>query len=300
MRVGFTVYSNRADEIVPICQRAEALGFEGAWVGDHVVSPENQSTDHPYETRVPMVLSGDERIYDHFTMIGAMLAGTSRLKVASGIYLLPLRHPLLTARACLTAHKMSGGRFRFGVGLGWLPDEFAALGVPFKDRAKRFEEILDVLPKLFAGAGPVSSDGPLYPFAPLQLTSEPAAIPLLFGGTAAPAVRRAALRGDGWYGTTIPLEECLKIREDILQIRREQALDHKPFEFVCRVVGPATRDNIERYGTVGFDHVVLPWESIHPSGQADMSLGAKLNSLSRVAKELGLSQVGVGESIPPR
>jgi len=288
MRVGFTVYSNRPEEMVPICREAEALGFEGAWVGDHVVAPENQSTEHPYATRVPMVVSGDERMYDHWMVVGGILAATSRLRVASGIYLLPLRHPLLTARAALTAHQMSGGRFRFGVGIGWLPDEFAALGVPFENRAKRFEEILDVLPKLFAGDGPVASDGPLYPFPPLQLTRQPAAIPLLFGGTAAPAVRRAALRGDGWYGTTIPLEECIALRAQIEQVRREHGLDRKPFSYTCRLVGPVTRENLARYEAAGFPDVVLPWESIHPSGQADMSIEAKLRSLARVSETLGL------------
>ena len=99
MRVGFTVYSNREEEIVPLSQRAEALGFEGAWVGDHVVSPEKQSTEHPYETRVAMVLSGDDRMYDMWTIVGAIAGGTTRLKVSSGIYLLPLRHPLTSARA---------------------------------------------------------------------------------------------------------------------------------------------------------------------------------------------------------
>lgn len=289
MKVGFTIYSNTIEEMVPICREAEALGFEGVWVADHVVSPENQSTDHPYETRVPMVLSGDDRMFDHWVMVGAMLAATSRLRVTSGIYLLALRHPLLSARACISAWKLSGGRFAFGVGVGWLPDEFKALGVPFENRARRFEEILDLWPRLLAGDAAVPGEGPLFPFAPVRLTREPAPVPLFFGGTAAPAVRRAALRGDGWYGTTIPLEECAAIRASILQIRREQGLEHKPFEFVCRMVGPVTRENLERYAAEDFGHVVLPWESIHPSGQSDMSLEAKLRSLRRVAQELRLA-----------
>jgi alkanesulfonate monooxygenase SsuD/methylene tetrahydromethanopterin reductase-like flavin-dependent oxidoreductase (luciferase family) len=235
-----------------------------------------------------MVVSADERMFDMWTMIGAILGSTTRLKVASGIYLLALRHPLQSARACLTAHQMSRGRFMLGVGVGWLPDEFKALGVPFENRARRFEEILDVLPRLFAG-GPVASDGPLYPFASLQLTQEPATIPLLFGGTAAPAIRRAALRGDGWYGTTIPLEECIAIRNEIERVRREHGLDRKPFEFICRLVGPVTRENVASYNDAGFEHVVLPWESIHPSGQADMSLEAKFRSLEHVARTLRLA-----------
>ncbi len=288
MAVGLTLYSNRPEEVVPICQRAEALGYEGVWVGDHVVAPEVMLDQHPYSTRVPMVLAGDERMYDSWVTIGAIIGATSRIKVASGVYLLPLRHPILTARACLSAHKMSGGRFRFGVGVGWLADEFNALGVPFKDRAKRFEEMLDILEKLFAGNGPVAHDGPLYPFPSLQLTREPARIPLLFGGTKPPAVRRAAIRGHGWYGTTVPLEESIAIKNEIVRIRNEHGLGDKPYQFIGRPVGPATNENLDRYRAAGFTNLVLPWETIHPSGQPDMSLSAKLKSLENVAKTLGL------------
>jgi alkanesulfonate monooxygenase SsuD/methylene tetrahydromethanopterin reductase-like flavin-dependent oxidoreductase (luciferase family) len=288
MAVGFTMYSNRPEEMVPIALHAEALGFEGVWIGDHIAVPEVMSDEHPYSTRVPMVLPGDERIYDSWVTIGAILGATRKLKVSSGIYLLPLRHPILTARACLSAHKMSGGRFRFGVGVGWLADEFTILGLPFKERAKHTEEILDILDKLFAGNGPVSHDGPTYPFPTLQMTREPARIPILFGGTKLPAIRRAALRGDGWYGTTVPLEECVAIRDEMLRIRKENGLDKKPFELIGRPVGPATIENLDRYRKEGFHNLVLPWETIHPSGQADMSLAAKFASMERVAKALGV------------
>jgi alkanesulfonate monooxygenase SsuD/methylene tetrahydromethanopterin reductase-like flavin-dependent oxidoreductase (luciferase family) len=220
--------------------------------------------------------------------IGAIIGGTKKLKVASGVYLLPMRHPILTARAALSAHKMSGGRFRFGVGVGWLGEEFQAVGANFKDRAKSMEEILDVLPKLFAGNGPVAHAGPLFPFPALQLTREPVKIPMLFGGTKLPAIRRAAIRGDGWYGTTIPLEECIAIKGEIERVRAERGLAAQPYEFIGRPVGPVTNENLDRYRKAGFHNLVLPWESIHPSGQADMSLDAKKRSLDRVAKTLGL------------
>lgn len=287
MAVGITMYSNRPEEMVPLARHAEVLGYEGVWLGDHIAVPDVMSDEHPYATRVPMVLPGDERIYDSWVTIGAILGATSRLKVASGIYLLPLRHPILTARACLSAHKMSGGRFRFGVGVGWLADEFTMLGLSFKDRAKQTEEILDILEKLFSGKS-AAHEGPVYPYPKLQMTKDPVHIPILFGGTKLPAIRRAALRGDGWYGTTIPLEECVAIMGEIARIRQENGLDKKPYEMIGRPVGPATTENLARYTKAGFTNLVLPWETVHPSGQADMSLAAKKKSLEKVAKALGL------------
>lgn len=288
MAVGITLYSNRPEEMVPIAQAAEALGYEGVWLGDHVVVPEEMSQEHPYPKPVPWVQSGDDRIYDLWVTAGAIIGATSTLYVATGVCLAALRHPILTARACLSAHKLSKGRFRFGVGVGWLASEFEALGVPFSDRAKRLEEILDVLPKLFAGNGPVSHNGSYFAFPPLQMSREPARIPILFGGTKGPAIRRAALRGDGWYGTSVPLEEYCAIKQEIERIRKEHGLGDRPFQWIGRPQGPATIENLDRYRAAGFESLVLPWETVHPYGQSDMSLGAKLGSLERVARALKL------------
>ncbi len=288
MKIGITLYGNQPGEMVPITQYAEALGFDSVWLGEHVVAPEVMAEEHPYSTAAPMALSGDERMYDLWVAIGAIIGGTSKIKVASGICLLSLRHPLLTARACLSAHNMSGGRFKFGVAVGWLASEFQALGIPFTERSKRFDEILDILPRLFSGEGPVAHDGPFYPFPALQITRVPARIPLLIGGTKPIAVRRAALRGDGWYGTTIPLEECLRIKTAIERIREENGMDKKPFECVARPVGPATNENLDPYWAAGFTTLVLPWETVVQDEPANVSLSSKLRSLEKVAKRVGL------------
>lgn len=290
MTIGITLYGNDPKFIASLGRRAEELGFDGLWIGEHIVAPEVMGAEHPYEGgwTKPPVVSADPRIYDLWTMVGALIGATSRVKVVTGIALLPLRHPIISARACITAQQISDGRFMFGVGAGWLATEFAALGVSFDDRAKRYNECLDVLEKLFKG-GPVEHHGQFFSFPSLALTDEKVSVPLLVGGTKTPALRRAALRGDGWYGTTIPLEETMQIREEIEKYRREFGRDKTPFTYYNRIVGQPIAESVKRYRAEGFNDIVIPFEAIHPSDSHDQSLEARTRSLERAAQELELT-----------
>ncbi|OPX05378.1 TIGR03619 family F420-dependent LLM class oxidoreductase [Mycobacterium sp. AT1] len=290
MSLGISLYGNDPRHLVPIARRADELGFDSLWIGEHVVAPEVMDAHHPYEGgwSKPAVVSADPRIYDLWTMIGAVIAATERARVVTGICLLPLHHPIASARACITAQQVSGGRFVFGVGAGWLGTEFEALGVSFPDRGQRYDECLDVLDKLFTG-GSVDHDGQFYAFPRLALTDHPVEVPILMGGTKGAALRRAARRGDGWYGTTVPLEETVTIRDRIEGMRRDYGRDHLPFTYYNRIVGRPIVENLHRYRAAGFDDLIIPFEAIHPATSDDLSLEARLASLEAVAAEIGIS-----------
>lgn len=196
MTIGLQMYSNDPGHCLAIAQRADQLGFDGLWLGEHVVVPEVMDAEHPYKagwSERPPVVSADSRVYDIWAMAGALAAVTRHVRIATGIYLLPLRHPIFSARACITMQQLSGGRLMLGVGAGWLATEFQALGVPFEDRARGFDECLDVLGKLLAG-GPVEHQGEFFSFPRLALAQEKVHVSILMGGTKAPALRRAAAR----------------------------------------------------------------------------------------------------------
>lgn len=291
MSIGLQMYGSDPAQFIAVAQRAEELGFESLWIGEHVVAPEVMDAEHPYKegwTNRSPVVSADERFYDIWTIVGAVIAATRHVKVATGIYLLPLRHPLLSARGCITAQQISGGRFLFGVGSGWLGTEFQALGISFEDRARRFDECLDVLEKVFAG-GAVEHAGHFYDFPRLAMVKEPMHVPTLMGGTKGAALRRAARRGNGWYGSTLPLEEAVAVRDAIEGHRRELGREKEPFAYYARIAGAPTVETLQRYRAAGFENLVVPSESIHSSGDPDQSLEARLRSLERVAADLGLA-----------
>ncbi len=290
MQIGFTIYPNRPDEMGPLCKHAEDLGFKHVWVGEHIVSPVENASNHPYGGRSrPPVLPSDDRFYDLWIAIAAIAAQTNKIMIGSGIYLLALRHPLSTARACLTAQHLAHGRFLFGVGIGWLAEEFEAMGVPFAERVTRFEEQIHILRNLFAG-GEYAHDGQHYKFPRLQMTGPKADIPIMIGGTKGAAVRRAARIADGWYGTTIPLEDSIAIRAEILRVRAEEGHADKPFAFHARVLGAADYDNLVRYQDAGFDSASVIWDVLHPEDPRTTTLDYKLRCLEDGAKRIGINR----------
>ena len=298
MRYGFGIYTNKTEELAGICQHAEALGFSNVWVGEHIVAPITDNLEHPYGGRErPPVVQSDDRFYDIWVAIGAMLASTSKITISTGVYILPLRNPLITARACLTAAQLGArpdapNRFMFGLGVGWNTEEFEAIGIPFRERAGRTDEIIDILRRLFA-AEEFEFTGKYHSFRRLQMTPKPVPIQFIVGGTQPAPMRRAALKADGWVGVPIPLEESIAIRDFIAKTRREAGIT-TPFAYYPRMAGPdkggsAERDNVKRYEDAGFENLTFTWDMMHPEDPRTTDLDFKRRRLDAFAKKMGVT-----------
>lgn len=291
LEFGLTVYGNKPAQIPGIVRHAEELGFDRAWVGDHVVLPigYESTAPYPYHHETPIVAPEAEHHFDVWVMVSQLLAVTRHMRIGTAVLVAPLRHPLLQARAALTAHELSGGRFDLGLGSGWLAEEFAALDVDFAARGRRLEEVCDVLAAAFAG-GPFEYSGRFYGIPRVQLSPSPVGIPLIFGGSGPRAIERAARRGDGWTNPTdCDLADCILIRETIAAVRADCGLAERPFDFHIKLVRPPTTAEIEPYVEAGFRSFVLAWNKIHPPERgADVS--DKLRSLDALASELGITR----------
>ena len=288
MKLGFATYGIRPADLVPLARHAESLGFHGIWLGEHIMEPREFVSIHPHDegkTRVP-VHTVARKMYDMWTMVGGILGATTRLTVTTGIYLLPLRHPVATARAAITAQQIGGGRFQLGTGAGWWDEEAECLGVPPAERHKRYREALKVLPPLFAGEW-VSNEGPAYPFKELRVTEEPVDIPLVFGGTGPKALERSALQGRGWYGPMVKPEEAIGYINRIREIRKEHGLNGS-YSFQARVWGEPTLENMQPYLDAGFDTLVVPSETLQGEYDYDMTLEQKCRRLDEIAKAMKL------------
>jgi probable F420-dependent oxidoreductase len=203
-----------------MARHAESLGFEAIWVPDHTVAPIQFDPVYPYRDTGKPRFGPETPFADPWIMITHLAGVTSRLRLGVGVYILPLRNVFAAAKAVATAHVLSGGRTMLGVGIGWMREEFEALGQPFEGRAPRTEEMLVVMKKLWTGE-PVAHKGEWYRFDTLQMSPGIGhAPPLFWGGTSVPALRRAARICDGWFGAPCMLEENLALRT---QIQRELA-----------------------------------------------------------------------------
>ena len=290
MKIGLTTYDVPAVEFLDLAAAADEAGFSSLWLGEHVVLPIGYSTEHPTKVQpgeqhhTGPIVSPDTELVDPLVQLGAAAAVTSRIELATGIYILPLRHPLAVARAACTVQELAAGRFVFGLGSGWLEEEFTVLDVPFVERVTRLEESIHVLRSAFRG-GEVNHEGRHFSITGVQVTKRVADIPLMLGGNAERALRRAAALGDGWLSSgTPPLDEALRLRRNLRRLRAESERAHEAFPLVFRMEGtdPATA---RHYEDEGFDEVLVWTDQVWPEAG---SLEAKRDAMFAAADAFGI------------
>jgi probable F420-dependent oxidoreductase len=240
----------------------EDAGFHSLWVPEHVLFFPEYESSYPYseDHRIPGEPDG---LLDPFTALTFVAAHTRRLRLGTGICLVPQRQPVYTAKMVADVDYLSGGRFEFGVGIGWLREEFENLQMDFAHRAARCAEYIDAMKALWTQAPvvsfrgeTVSLDGCYFNPKPVQKPHPP----ILFGGESRPALARVAAQGDGWYGYNLEPEDAAehlhRLDEALAAAGRARA------EIRC-YVGPGrtrrlTPDLVQGYAELGFDQLILP------------------------------------------
>ena len=216
-----------------VAQRAEARGFESAWVPEHLVMPAEMPASYPYTADGKPGILPTTPLFDPWVEIAYLAASTQKLRFGTAVCVLPLRHPLVTARSLVTIDRLSGGRVIVGAGSGWLKDEYDAVGVPFEKRGKLMDEIIPLLRRLWTEEV-ITHEGPQYRFGPVRFEPKPVqkpCIPIEIGGHSAPALRRVAQLGDGWVEPGSPDLEALGANiRSIHAMRRECGRDQLPFD----------------------------------------------------------------------
>ena len=204
MRYGFYLptrgRSATPDDLKRLVQRAEALGFHSVVIGDHVVFPVRIASKYPYT--VSGAFPGDGDALEQLTLAAFVAAHTERLRLVTSVMILPHRHPVLAAKMLATIDVLSRGRLIVGVGVGWLREEFEALGAPdFDRRGAASDEILTIFKTLWSGS-PVSFSGDFFRFPEVRCLPAPVQKPhppIWIGGHSRAALRRVARHGDGWH-----------------------------------------------------------------------------------------------------
>lgn len=269
-----------SDWLKPVATAAERLGFASIWAPEHVILLEKYSSKYPYSAG-EFPLPTDTPFADPFTTLAFTAACTSKIKLATGICLVPEHNPLVLAKTVATLDRLSGGRLILGVGIGWLAEEFQALGISFERRAQRTREYIDVMRKLWAE--PKSSHrGEFVSFPEVQSFPKPhkRTVPVWFGGETPPALRRVGEYGDGWIGFNLtPGEAAAKIDriESILKGNgRKRADVHLA---VSPYAKPVSTDDLKRYRDAGADEVVLL--SLGPPS----SVGEAIQRMEQMARD---------------
>jgi probable F420-dependent oxidoreductase len=180
---------------------AEKCGMESLWTVEHVVIPVGYRATYPYDPSGKIPIPTDMALPDPLLPLAYAAAITTTIKLATGIVILPQRHPFYMAKEAATLDQLSNGRLLLGVGIGWLEDEFQALGIPFKERAARTDETIRAMRSLWRAA-PEAFEGEYFKWGPMEMHPKPihaAGVPIVIGGHSTGSARRAARFGNGFF-----------------------------------------------------------------------------------------------------
>ena len=228
MRYGVCLptYRGLADSnnIRETARRAEDLGYDSLWVTDHVIMPEKN-----------IGYFGDT-IYDPLQVLTYAAALTKRVQLGTAIMVVPYRHVLLQAKMVATLDVLSGGRAVLGAGVGWIEEEFTALGVPFHQRGAITDEYLQAFRVLWSEEKPRFA-GTHVRFSDIRFEPKPlqgANLPIYIGGTSRRAIRRAVELGQGWFPDSLPFKDLQQSIGYLRETAREHGRDPSSLEVLLR------------------------------------------------------------------
>lgn len=251
----------RPEPLRQVVQKAEALGYESVWIPEHLAVPLNMSTPYPYSADGQFPGGAMVALHDPFVALSFIASCTERIKLGTAVFVLPLRNPIATAKAVASLDVLSNGRVLFGVGIGWLKEEFKAVGMSFDDRAARTREAVRMMKHLWTDDLPAFS-GRFHQFPPLGFNPKPIQKPhppILFGGETDAALKRAAALGDGWIGVQHDVESATEKVKTLRRFVGEAGRDFSRFEIT---VGPkpgvkVDLDAVERYTAAGVHRLIV-------------------------------------------
>jgi probable F420-dependent oxidoreductase len=271
------------------CVAAEESGFDSLWALDHMVMPHH--TDSMYTlARNPAAIADDavsgllSPNYEMMTTLAWVAGFTSRVKLGTGVAVLPIRNAMANARQLATLDVYSGGRVLYGVGVGWLREEADAMGMPWDNRGRRSEEHIALMRALWTAEGDlVEFHGAYHDVPPIDPEPRPVQrpIPILIGGHSDAALDRAGRIGDGWIAASMSPDRLAAHWKTVLAAAERHGRDPDRLRLHAGISQSGSRplqELVEQYAMVGVDHLHL--SAIRDDEQATM------HELERLAREL--------------
>ena len=189
------------EQMITTAQAAEEVGFESVWTFEHVIVPVDYQSKYPYDKTGKMAAAPETPFVDPLIALTAIAAHTKTIRLATGVNIVAQTNPLLLAKQIASLDFFSGGRFMLGAGIGWLQEEFTAMGVPFERRGARFDDYMVAMQKVWSGDVVEHESDFLswHGFKSYPLPVQKPSVPIIMGGRAGKVYQRIAKHGDGWF-----------------------------------------------------------------------------------------------------
>ncbi len=250
MRVGVSLpnvgLDHGKDTLLPVAEAADWLGFDSVWAAHHVALPYERKSRYPYQrSGTEVAMSPGMQWLDPIVTLSAIAAVTDQVRLGTSVFVLPYRDPVTLAAEVAALDVLSDGRFVFGVGVGWMREEFEAIGVPANERGARTDDHLQAMKALWS-QDPCSFRGRFTRFENIVLATTPrtpGGPPIWIGGNTEPAMRRALRFGSGWHGFEVFPEEIATVKEGLARLGEEVGRDPAELELsVARGLVPPGRE----------------------------------------------------------
>jgi probable F420-dependent oxidoreductase len=241
---------------------AEGAGIESLWTVEHIIWPSQYDSAYPYSPSGKMPGDKTSPIPDPLIWLSFMAASTQSLVLGTGILILPERNPVVLAKEVATLDRLSGGRLQLGVGVGWLEEEFAAIGVPWARRGHRTDEYIHAMRALWAGDD-AAYDGEFVSFAGVSSNPKPfgSSVPFVIGGHSKAAAMRAGRLGDGFFPGRGSLPELAEMFDVVRQTAADAGRDPIGIELTASHPGLLGDDPVgaaEELAALGVHRAILP------------------------------------------
>ena len=260
--IPFSTFNANGEFLRIVGPAVEERGFESIWAPEHVVLFDDYESHYPYSANGKFPGGGDTGLLDPLTALTYLAAVTERIRLGTAICLVPQRNPVYTAKYVADLDVLSNGRVEFGIGIGWLREEFDALNVPFAQRGKRTDEYLQVMRSLWTEETS-EFEGDLYQLTPCRMYPKPVQRPhppILVGGESDAALRRAARFGQGWFTFNRLPDQLPDVLSRLDRGLEEAGRARSDTDFtltVCPYFNAMTAETLEGYRAAGVDRVIV-------------------------------------------
>jgi probable F420-dependent oxidoreductase len=248
------------EQMTDLAQLAESTGWESVWTFEHVIIPMEYQSKYPYRADGRMAAAPDMVLIDPLIALSAIAAATKTIRLGTGVNILSQTNPLYMAKQAASLDMLSAGRFMLGVGIGWLREEFEALGVPFERRGARFDDYVVAMKKVWSGEV-VEHDSDFlswHGFKSYPIPAQKPHLPIIMGGNKGKIYQRIARHGDGWFAPTADPAELRAARADIAAACAEAGRDPSEIEITCMWPGQGGKDAVASLAEVGVHRLVVP------------------------------------------
>jgi probable F420-dependent oxidoreductase len=264
VNVGYT----SAEQIVGVARAAEEAGAESVWTFEHVIVPAEYDSKYPYAESGKMGGTPETPFVDPLIALATVAAHTKRLRLGTGVNILSQSNPLLLAKQAASLDRMSGGRFMLGVGIGWLQEEFRAMGVPFEHRGARFDDYVTAMRKVWSGElvehHSAFLDWSGFKSHPLPVQDP---FPVVIGGAKGKILERIAQHGNGWYAPFEDAEPLGSMLDGLRGVCRLHGRDFDSIEITAMWHPGLGMDMIRRMQDIGVHRLVA---RVMPSSKYDV------------------------------